>query len=63
MGQGHQGCSAEAAVIWGVKPALMTSSASIGLHTACGFELVGIEREVGRKFGRWLDVVLMQRLL
>jgi L-amino acid N-acyltransferase YncA len=37
--------------------------ASIGLHVACGFELVGIEREVGRKFGRWLDVVLMQRLL
>jgi phosphinothricin acetyltransferase len=37
--------------------------ASIGLHAACGFELVGIEREVGRKFGRWLDVVLMQRLL
>ena len=36
---------------------------SIGLHKACGFELVGIEREVGRKFGRWLDVVLMQRLL
>ena len=36
---------------------------SIGLHVACGFELVGIEREVGRKFGRWLDVVLMQRLL
>ncbi len=38
-------------------------AASIGLHGACGFELVGIEREVGRKFGRWLDVVLMQRLL
>jgi L-amino acid N-acyltransferase YncA len=37
--------------------------ASIGLHTNCGFELVGVEREVGRKFGRWLDVVLMQRLL
>jgi len=37
--------------------------ASIGLHQACGFELVGIEREVGRKFGHWLDVVLMQRLL
>ena len=37
--------------------------ASIGLHRACGFELVGVEREVGRKFGRWLDVVLMQRLL
>jgi phosphinothricin acetyltransferase len=37
--------------------------ASINLHRACGFELVGIEREVGRKFGRWLDVALMQKLL
>jgi L-amino acid N-acyltransferase YncA len=37
--------------------------ASIGLHASFGFELVGIEREVGRKFGRWLDVVVMQRLL
>jgi L-amino acid N-acyltransferase YncA len=37
--------------------------ASIGLHEACGFQLVGVEREVGRKFGRWLDVVLMQHLI
>lgn len=37
--------------------------ASIGLHRAAGFEMVGVEREVGRKFGRWLDVVVMQRLL
>lgn len=37
--------------------------ASIALHRAAGFEVVGIEREVGRKFGRWLDVVLLQRLL
>jgi phosphinothricin acetyltransferase len=37
--------------------------ASIRTHETCGFELVGVEREVGRKFGRWLDVVLMQRLL
>ena len=37
--------------------------ASIALHRRCGFELVGVEREVGRKFGRWLDVVVMQRLL
>jgi len=36
---------------------------SIALHRSCGFELVGIEREVGRKFGRWLDVAVMQRLL
>jgi L-amino acid N-acyltransferase YncA len=37
--------------------------ASIALHRACGFQLVGVEKEVGRKFGRWLDVVVMQRLL
>lgn len=37
--------------------------ASITLHRKVGFEVVGTEREVGRKFGRWLDVVLMQRLL
>jgi L-amino acid N-acyltransferase YncA len=37
--------------------------ASRALHRACGFELVGIEREVGRKFNRWLDVALMQCLL
>ncbi len=39
------------------------SAASIALHRSCGFELVGIEREVGRKFNKWLDVALMQALL
>lgn len=37
--------------------------ASITLHERCGFATVGIEREVGRKFNRWLDVVEMQLLL
>jgi phosphinothricin acetyltransferase len=37
--------------------------ASIALHRALGFDVVGTEREVGRKFGRWLDVVVMERLL
>lgn len=37
--------------------------ASIALHHACGFEVVGTEREVGRKFNKWLDVVLMERML
>ena len=40
-----------------------TGTASLSLHAACGFELVGIERQVGRKFNRWLDVAVMQRLL
>ena len=37
--------------------------ASIGLHGSLGFKIVGTEREVGRKFGKWLDVVIMQRML
>lgn len=36
---------------------------SIRLHETTGFEIVGTEREVGRKFGRWLDVVVMELLL
>ena len=35
---------------------------SFTLHQKHGFELVGVEKEVGRKFGRWLDVTIMQRL-
>jgi phosphinothricin acetyltransferase len=37
--------------------------ASIALHQKCGFEIVGTEREVGRKFNKWLDVVIVQKLL
>ncbi|MEP7203866.1 MAG: N-acetyltransferase family protein [Ilumatobacteraceae bacterium] len=40
-----------------------SSESSIALHRSCGFELIGIEREVGRKFNKWLDVALMQALL
>jgi phosphinothricin acetyltransferase len=36
---------------------------SIELHESLGFRVVGTEVEVGRKFGRWLDVVLLQRML
>ncbi len=38
-------------------------TASRGLHESCGFELVGIEKQVARKFGKWLDIAVMQRLL
>ena len=37
--------------------------ASIALHENVGFTVVGTETEVGRKFGKWLDVVVMQRML
>ena len=40
-----------------------SNAASIALHRGVGFEIVGVEKEVGRKLGRWLDVVVMQRML
>ena len=36
---------------------------SMALHERQGFLLVGVEREVGRKFGQWLDVAVMQLIL
>jgi L-amino acid N-acyltransferase YncA len=39
------------------------NSASIGLHAACGFRQVGLLPQVGEKFGRTLDLVMMQRSL
>jgi phosphinothricin acetyltransferase len=40
-----------------------TQQASVALHQSCGFDFVGVEREIGRKFGRWIDVAILQRLL
>lgn len=37
--------------------------ASIGVHRALGFVDVGTMRAAGWKFGRWLDVVILQRRL
>jgi len=39
------------------------SVGSIAAHARVGFVEIGREREVGRKFGRWLDVVVMQHML
>ena len=39
------------------------NAASIGLHRACGFDLVGTFTAIGFKHGRWVDTVLMQRAL
>lgn len=36
---------------------------SIGVHASLGFHVIGTMRSVGVKFGRWLDVVSMQRAL
>ena len=45
------------AVVGGAEPA------SVALHVRCGFEHVGRLRNVGRKFGRLLDTVYLQRAL
>jgi phosphinothricin acetyltransferase len=39
------------------------NEASIRLHARFGFEKVGLFRQVGFKFDRWLDVVYMERLI
>jgi phosphinothricin acetyltransferase len=45
------------AVVGGAEPA------SVALHINAGFTEVGRLRSVGRKFGRWLDTVYLQRTL
>jgi L-amino acid N-acyltransferase YncA len=45
------------AVIGGAHPA------SIGVHRAAGFDLIGTMPGTGFKFGRWLDTAIMQRAL
>jgi phosphinothricin acetyltransferase len=39
------------------------NAASIGLHTALGFERTGVGHSVGFKHGRWVDIVQMQKPL
>lgn len=37
--------------------------ASLAMTQRAGFDRVGVMREVGNKFGEWLDVVIMQKTL
>ena len=39
------------------------NEASVALHRSLGFEVAGQFRHIGRKFDRWLDVVMLQRAL
>ncbi|HEY2330693.1 MAG TPA: GNAT family N-acetyltransferase [Acidimicrobiales bacterium] len=72
----HQGQGVGRSLLGGIVEAALASGfhavfarivaghdASIALHAGRGFEVVGTEREVGRKFGRWHDVVVMEKLL
>lgn len=48
------------AMIAGIEP---LNAGSIGLHASLGFIEVARMPEVGCKFGRWLDLVFMQKRL
>src|SRR5471030_2283905 len=39
------------------------NAGSIGVHARCGFQMIGTHPDVGFKFGRWLDTVMMQLAL
>jgi L-amino acid N-acyltransferase YncA len=39
------------------------NAASIGVHRRLGFESVGVLKSCGWKFGKWLDVLLMDKSL
>ena len=43
--------------VWG------TNAASLAFHEAFGYEVVGIQRDIGYLGGRWEDVVVLQKVL
>jgi L-amino acid N-acyltransferase YncA len=54
--------SAEAAGIWTLQAGILPENeASIALHVALGFRVVGVRERLGRSRGVWRDVVLLER--
>ncbi|RYG92345.1 N-acetyltransferase family protein [Loktanella sp. IMCC34160] len=39
------------------------NTGAVAFHAACGFDTIATLPEVGFKFGRWIDLVLMQKRL
>jgi L-amino acid N-acyltransferase YncA len=53
---------ADAAGIWTVQTSIFPeNTASVGLHEACGFRVVGTRERIGQMDGVWRDTVLMER--
>ena len=53
---------AERAGIWTVQTGIFPeNTASLALHHACGFRLVGVRERIGQLDGRWRDVLLLER--
>ncbi|MER7415472.1 N-acetyltransferase family protein [Micromonospora peucetia] len=54
--------STEQAGVWTIQSGVFPeNSASLVLHAACGFRIVGTRERVGRHHGTWRDVILIER--
>ncbi len=54
--------STEAAGIWTIQSGIFPeNTASVALHEAAGFRIVGRRERLARQHGRWRDVLLMER--
>ena len=54
--------STEAAGIWTIQSLVFPeNTASLRLHDRAGFRVVGTQERLGAQFGRWRDVVLLER--
>jgi phosphinothricin acetyltransferase len=54
--------STEAAGIWTIQSGIFPeNTASLALHQAAGFRVVGTRERIGRHHGHWRDVLLIER--
>lgn len=54
--------STEAGGIWTIQSGVFPeNTASLRLHTATGFRVVGTRQRIGEQYGRWRDVTLIER--
>jgi phosphinothricin acetyltransferase len=54
--------STEAAGIWTIQSGIFPeNTASLALHEAAGFRVVGIRERIGQHHGRWRDVIFIER--
>jgi L-amino acid N-acyltransferase YncA len=54
--------STEAAGIWTIQSGIFPeNTASLALHQAAGFRVVGTRERIGQHHGRWRDVILIER--
>jgi phosphinothricin acetyltransferase len=54
--------ASESAGVWTLQAGIFPeNAASLKLHERCGFRVVGRRERIGRRDGRWRDVVLMER--